>query len=81
MRRLAWSDDVAVTVAGLRALAPPPARVQAAAAGVRTGANVSPAVAHDSMWAVQSPPEKSLRVGPALPAGLVATVHREAGTS
>jgi histidinol dehydrogenase len=34
MRRLAWNRDVAATVAELRALAPPPAEVQAAAAGI-----------------------------------------------
>jgi histidinol dehydrogenase len=34
MRRLPWSDDVAATVAELRALAPPAAEVQAAAATI-----------------------------------------------
>jgi len=34
MRQLAWSEDVAATVAELRALAPPPAEVRAAAAGI-----------------------------------------------
>jgi histidinol dehydrogenase len=34
VRRVAWSDDVAATVSGLRALAPPPIQVQVAAAGI-----------------------------------------------
>jgi histidinol dehydrogenase len=34
MRRLAWSDDITATVAELRALAPPPAAVRRAAAGI-----------------------------------------------
>ena len=34
MRNLPWNDDLAATVAALRALAPPPAEVQAAAAAI-----------------------------------------------
>jgi histidinol dehydrogenase len=34
MRRLPWNDDVTATVAALRALAPPPAEVQAASAAI-----------------------------------------------
>ena len=34
MKHLPWNDDVAATVAQLRALAPPPAEVRAAAAAI-----------------------------------------------
>ena len=34
MRLLPWNDDVAATVASLRALAPPPAEVRQAAAAI-----------------------------------------------
>ena len=69
------------TVYFVHSYAAVPADPAVVAATTDYGAKVVAAVARDNVWAVQFHPEKSSRVGLALLASFVATVHREAGTS
>lgn len=86
---LEWGPAGASMARGLPALATVyfvhsyaaiPADPSLIAATTDYGGPVVAAVARDNVWAVQFHPEKSSRVGLALLAGFVATVHREADT-